>query len=76
MPSPKLTLRVRPLTLRLHLQMHFYICNAHADARKLPTHLCVIQTWMKNDARSLELHAYVRDMQGGLHIIRHFFLNL
>ena len=47
-------LMARPLTLHLHLQMHFYICNANADAGKPPTHQHVIQTRMKSDAKSLK----------------------
>ena len=66
-------LRARPLTLHLRLQMHFYIRQANADTRKPPTHLRVIPSWMKSDAGSLELLAYMRDMQGGLLIIRQLF---
>ena len=46
--------------------MQFYIRNANVDVGKPPTHLRVIQTRMKNDAISLELPIYVRDMKEGL----------
>jgi len=48
--------------LTLHLQMHFYIRNADEDVGKPPIHLRVIPSRMNNDAGSLELPVYVRDI--------------
>jgi hypothetical protein len=73
------SLRARPLTLQclhMHLLMYFYIRNVDADARKLSIYLCVISSWMRSDARCLELPSYVRDMQGGGGNIYFSFFNL
>jgi hypothetical protein len=39
--------RARPLTLHPHLNLHFYIRDADADAWKCPTQLGITQMWMK-----------------------------
>jgi hypothetical protein len=69
------TLRAWPLTLHMPLLMYIHIHNANVDAGKPPTHCPKPQTRMKSDFGSLKLLAHVRDMQGGLYIIRQLKIN-
>ena len=62
---------IRVSLFSLHLHLHFNIYKA--NVRKPCIHWRKYQTQMKFYARSLELPAHVRDIQGRLYIITQYF---